>query len=97
MSCFQGVFSPGTFGQLELPGNWYGALEWQYPPHQRQGSYEEEGRAINTLKVSLSVLQDANDMSLVMACRMGTQRSLADAWGPGLCRVACRRRTGSWP
>lgn len=34
-----------------LPGHWYGALEWQYPPHQRQGSYEEEGRAVNTMKV----------------------------------------------
>ena len=47
----QGVFPPGTFGQLGLSGNWYGTLEWQYPPHQRQGAYEEEGRAINTLKV----------------------------------------------
>ena len=47
----QGVFSPSTFGMLELPGNWYPALEWQYPPHQRQGSYEEEGRCVNTMKV----------------------------------------------
>jgi len=47
----QGVYSPKTFGLLGLPGEWYGALEWQYPPNQRQGSYEEEGRAINTLKV----------------------------------------------
>ncbi|KAK9802897.1 hypothetical protein WJX73_003216 [Symbiochloris irregularis] len=46
----QGVFPPGTFKTLGLPGNWYGSLEWQYPPHQRQGAYEEEGRAINTLK-----------------------------------------------
>lgn len=46
----QGVYPPGTFAQLGLPGNWYGSLEWQYPPHQRQGAYEEEGRAINTLK-----------------------------------------------
>ena len=35
---------------LGLPSEWYGALEFQYPPHQRQGSYEEEGRAINTMK-----------------------------------------------
>ncbi len=35
---------------LGLPPDWYGALEFQYPPHQRQGSYEEEGRAINTMK-----------------------------------------------
>ncbi len=49
----QGVFSPSTFGMLELPGNWYPALEWQYPPHQRQGSYEEEGRCVNTMKVGL--------------------------------------------
>jgi len=41
----QGVFAPGTFSSLHLPGPWYGALEFQYPPHQRMGSYEEEGRA----------------------------------------------------
>ena len=41
----QGVFAPGSFGSLHLPGPWYGALEFQYPPHQRMGSYEEEGRA----------------------------------------------------
>ena len=52
--CTKGVFPPGTFKELGLPGNWYGAVEWQYPPHQRQGSYEEEGRAINTLKVQLA-------------------------------------------
>ena len=51
----QGVFSPSTFGMLELPGNWYPALEWQYPPHQRQGSYEEEGRCVNTMKVGPGV------------------------------------------
>jgi len=44
------VFAPGTFEMLGLPSEWYGALEFQYPPHQRQGSYEEEGRAINTMK-----------------------------------------------
>lgn len=47
----QGVFPPKTFATYGLPGHWYGALEWQYPPHQRQGSYEEEGRAVNTMKV----------------------------------------------
>lgn len=46
----QGVFPPSSYAMLGLPGNWYGALEWQYPPHMRQGSYEEEGRAVNTLK-----------------------------------------------
>lgn len=49
--CWQGVFAPKTYATYGLPGHWYGALEWQYPPHQRQGSYEEEGRAVNTLKV----------------------------------------------
>ncbi len=29
-------------------------MEFQYPPHLRQGAYEEEGRCINTLKVGLS-------------------------------------------
>ncbi|KAK9830206.1 hypothetical protein WJX72_010297 [[Myrmecia] bisecta] len=50
----QGVFPPSTFWGLGLPGNWYQCMEWQYPPEQRQGSYEEEGRAVNTLKGGLS-------------------------------------------
>ncbi|CAL8470831.1 g10373 [Coccomyxa elongata] len=50
----QGVFPPKTFAMYGLPGHWYGALEWQYPPHQRQGSYEEEGRAVNTMKGGIS-------------------------------------------
>lgn len=47
----QGVFPPKTYAEYGLPPSWNGALEWQYPPHQRQGAYEEEGRAVNTLKV----------------------------------------------
>jgi starch synthase len=50
----QGVYSPSTFESLALPGDWYKALEWQYPPEQRLGSYEEEGRAINTLKGAIT-------------------------------------------
>jgi len=46
----QGVYAPSTFEMLGLPGDWYGAVEFQYPPHLRQGAYEEEGRCINTLK-----------------------------------------------
>ena len=30
----QGVYSPTTFQMLQLPKEWYNALEWQYPPHQ---------------------------------------------------------------
>ena len=52
----QGVFPPGTYSQLGLPGHWYQALEWQYPPEQRLGAYEEEGRAVNHLKVCLSCM-----------------------------------------
>ncbi len=44
------MFAPGTFPELGLPGDWYAAVEFQYPPHLRQGAYEEEGRCINTLK-----------------------------------------------
>lgn len=51
----QGVFPPGTFAELDLPGWWYGSVEWQYPPHERKGAYEEEGRAVNHLKVGLSL------------------------------------------
>ena len=36
---------------LNIAPAWYSSVEWQYPPHERQGAYEEEGRAINTLKV----------------------------------------------
>jgi starch synthase len=50
----QGVYSPGTFESLCLPGDWYRALEWQYPPDKRLGAYEEEGRAINTLKGAIT-------------------------------------------
>lgn len=50
----QGVFPPGTFANLGLPSHWYGCLEWQYPPHQRQGSWAEEGRSVNHLKVCIS-------------------------------------------
>ncbi|GLC42205.1 hypothetical protein PLESTB_000642100 [Pleodorina starrii] len=50
----QGVFSPGSFASLDLPGHWYGCLEWQYPPHQRQGSWAEEGRSVNHLKAGLT-------------------------------------------
>ncbi len=50
----QGVFPPGTFANLGLPPHWYGCLEWQYPPHQRQGSWAEEGRSVNHLKVCIS-------------------------------------------
>lgn len=45
------MFPPYSFPDLGLPGDWYGALEYQYPPHQRQGSYEEEGRSVNHFKV----------------------------------------------
>ena len=50
----QGVYSPKSFVDLGLPGDWYAALEWQYPPEQRMGAYEEEGRAINTLKGAIT-------------------------------------------
>jgi len=46
----QGVYPPGTFASLGLPDWWYGAVEYQYPPHLRQGAYEEEGRSVNHLK-----------------------------------------------
>jgi len=50
----QGVFGPATFGGLGLPDHWFGALDYQYPPEQRQGSYEEEGHALNYLKAGIS-------------------------------------------
>lgn len=48
------MFSPGKFDELMLPGWWYGAVEYQYPPHLRQGSYEEEGRSINFMKAGIT-------------------------------------------
>lgn len=52
--CHQGVFPPGTFDELNLPGWWYNAVEYQYPPHQRQGSYAEEGRSVNFMKAGIT-------------------------------------------
>jgi len=49
----QGVFPPGSYWNLGLPDNWYGTLEWQYPPDQRMGAYEEEGRAVNHIKAGI--------------------------------------------
>ena len=51
----QGVFPPGSFRQLGLPGEWYPAVEYQYPPHQRSGPWAEEGRSVNLLKAGLAV------------------------------------------
>lgn len=34
VAAVQGVYSPTTFSMLQLPKEWYNALEWQYPPHQ---------------------------------------------------------------
>jgi starch synthase len=50
----QGVYPPSTYESLGLPAEWYGALEYQYPPHLRQGSYAEEGRSVNTLKAGIT-------------------------------------------
>jgi hypothetical protein len=33
-------------------------VEYQYPPHQRKGSYAEEGRSVNFLKVRTVVYFD---------------------------------------
>uniref|UniRef100_A0A7R9Z6Q7 Starch synthase, chloroplastic/amyloplastic n=1 Tax=Chlamydomonas euryale TaxID=1486919 RepID=A0A7R9Z6Q7_9CHLO len=52
--CHQGVFPPGKFEELMLPGWWYQAVEYQYPPHLRQGSYEEEGRSVNFMKAGIT-------------------------------------------
>lgn len=48
--CHQGVCPPSTYQELGLPDNWYGAMGYQYPPHLRQGAYEEEGHSVNHLK-----------------------------------------------
>ena len=50
----QGVNPPSAFGELGLPGWWYGAVEYQYPPHQRKGSYAEEGRSVNLMKAGIT-------------------------------------------
>lgn len=65
----QGVYPPSSFELLGLDGDWYQALEWQYPPEQRMGAYEEEGRAINTLKGAITT----------------TDRIVAVSPGPVLC------------
>lgn len=69
----QGVYSPGTFGQLSIPGHWYSALEWQYPPHERMGAFEEEGRSLNYLKGGLSTADRVVAVSPGYAWEIRTQ------------------------
>ena len=74
----QGVFSPSSFAGLGLPGGWYSALEWQYPPHQRMGSYEEEGRAVNTLKAGITTADRVVTVSPAYAYEIQTPEG---GWG----------------
>lgn len=69
MRATQGVYPPSTFGMLGIPPAWYSSVEWQYPPHERQGAYEEEGRAINTLKVRVLSLRLHTKLHLLV-CRL---------------------------
>ncbi|CAG9461329.1 unnamed protein product [Pedinophyceae sp. YPF-701] len=74
----QGVFPPGTFKDLGLPDQWYGCLEWQYPPHQRMGAYEEEGRAVNTMKAAIITCDRVVTVSPTYA---GEIQSPEGGWG----------------
>lgn len=74
----QGVFPPGTYAGLDLPGDWYKCLEWQYPPHQRQGAYEEEGRAVNHMKAGITT---ADRVVTVSAGYAGEIKTWMGGWG----------------
>lgn len=74
----QGVFPPGTFASLPLPDEWYGALEYQYPEHQRQGSFEEEGRSLNYLKAGICTADRVATVSPGYAREMTTWQG---GWG----------------
>lgn len=51
---YQGVYSPGIFQDLGIPDDWFGAVDYQFPPEERQGAYEEEGHSVNFLKAAIS-------------------------------------------
>jgi Starch synthase catalytic domain len=106
----QGVFPPSSFDLLGLDGPWYSALEWQYPPDQRMGAYEEEGRAINTLKGAITtadriVAVSPGAQPPCKAARLPTEwvpctppyRAVSNAavLGPARIPVACARRGGA--
>eukprot|EP00899_Mesostigma_viride_P014030 jgi/Mesvir1/22628/Mv14066-RA.1 len=74
----QGVFPPGRFSQLNLPGNWYSCLEYQYPVWARKGAYEEEGRSINHLKGGLTTADRVLTVSPGYAWEMATSEG---GWG----------------
>jgi starch synthase len=74
----QGVFPPGTYSFLGLPDDWYHAIEYQYPPHMRQGSYAEEGRSVNTLKGGITV---ADRIVTVSPGYSHEIRTLLGGWG----------------
>jgi len=45
----QGVEPATTYGQLGMPADWYGALEWVFPEHMRAHELDK-GEAVNIMK-----------------------------------------------
>eukprot|EP00191_Tetraselmis_sp_GSL018_P001478 CAMPEP_0177599634 /NCGR_PEP_ID=MMETSP0419_2-20121207/13107_1 /TAXON_ID=582737 /ORGANISM="Tetraselmis sp., Strain GSL018" /LENGTH=669 /DNA_ID=CAMNT_0019092399 /DNA_START=189 /DNA_END=2198 /DNA_ORIENTATION=- len=45
----QGVEPATTYGQLGMPSDWYGALEWVFPEHMRAHELDK-GEAVNIMK-----------------------------------------------
>lgn len=70
----QGVFPPASFADLGLPDSWWGAVDWQYPPHLRQGAYHEQGHAVNTLKGAIVTCDRLVTVSPTYAEVRGQQR-----------------------
>ncbi|KAK3241616.1 hypothetical protein CYMTET_48637 [Cymbomonas tetramitiformis] len=74
----QGVYPPTTFGDLGIDGQYYPALEYQYPEHLRQGSYEEEGRSVNHMKAGICC---ADRVVTVSPSYVGEIASPVGGWG----------------
>lgn len=74
----QGVFPPGTFGDLHLHGDWFNALDFQYPEWARNGAYEEEGHSVNFLKGAICTADRVLTVSPGYAWEMTTPEG---GWG----------------
>ena len=74
----QGVFPPGTFENLHLHGDWFAALDYQYPEWARNGAYEEEGHSVNYLKGAICTADRVLTVSPGYAWEMTTKEG---GWG----------------
>lgn len=61
-----------TFGNLNLPPEWYGALEWVFPEWARKHAFDK-GEAVNHMK---GAIVTSDRLLTVSQVRLGCSRTL---------------------